>query len=138
MKKRRAITLGPDLFFMYPLWIKEFEQMTEVQAIAKPSVSGDRIVYERWESSPYITLTSEGYGWLNFDDVDTLQNMYLDKFTDSYELAYDDGTNDYVRFAREKQIKIVPLYEGSTTYRVEIPLAIVSAGSGNMGNGVGF
>ena len=118
----RAKQLGTVEFLQNTLFIKEEYENDSVSGSMVMSAAGTHIVYESAILTPYITLDSHQYGWITEPQRAELVNMW-EQLDATFTLTYDDDTTEIVRFARENQLVITPLYEGSCEYTAVIPLA---------------
>lgn len=117
----KAKSIGTTTF-TYQLWVEEFENPSNVSGEMVMSAAGSHITYAREIATPYITLVSKEHGWLHDDDIATLKTQYA-SIGSTFTLTYSDDTTETVRFAHEKGMSFVPLYEGACYYRVTINLA---------------
>jgi len=118
----RAKQLGAVVFGLNTLFIQEEFSDDSVSASASLSAAGTHIVYESPINTPYITLDSKQYGWIDESQRAELVSMRGQSGA-TFVLTYDDLTTETVRFAKEKKMIFTPLYEGSKKYTAIIPLA---------------
>jgi len=121
---RRAKQLGSVTFDMNTLFIREEMENSKVLAEMHMTAAGSHVVYETQIVTPYITLDSKRYGWINDEQREAILEMWETPGA-TYTLTYDDDTTVEVRPAREKKLSITPLYEGACYYTAVIPLAKV-------------
>jgi len=119
---KRAKQLGSVVFEYNTLFIQEEFVNDSILADTQMSAAGTHIVYGSTIVTPYITLDSKEYGWIDETQKDVLVAMWED-FSTTQTLTYDDNTTDTVRMAVEKQLEFTPLFEGSCKYTAVIPLA---------------
>ena len=121
---KRAKQLDTVIFSENTLFILEEFEDGSVQAEATLSAGGIHIVYESEVLTPYITLDSKTYGWVDDIQVEALVAMWKQLDT-TFTLTYDDDTTEVVRMAKEKKMVFTPTHEGSCKYTALIPLAKV-------------
>lgn len=121
---KRAKQLGNVVFQKNSLFVKEEMEGSKVMAEMKMTSAGTHVVYEVPITTPYITLDSGMYGWIDDSQRQELIDMW-NNIGSTYTLTYTDNTTDTVRMAREKRLVITPLYEGCDTFTAVIPLAKV-------------
>lgn len=120
----RAKELNGIVFTNNALFIQE--EFEDDSIVSEMFMSGamTHIVYEAEILTPYITLTSKEYGWV--DDTQRLALIAMWRTLDTtFTLTYDDDSTVSVRMAREKKLVFTPTHEGSCLYMVVIPLAKV-------------
>ena len=118
----RAKSLDSVTFTENTLFIQEEFQNAKVMGKMRMSAAGTHIVYQATINTPYITLDSKEYGWVDDTQKEALEAMW-ETLGATYTLTYDDDTTETVRMATEKNIVFEPLFEGACKYRAVIPLA---------------
>ena len=121
---KRARKLGNVEFTLNSLFIREQMQPDSKISEMQMSAAGTHIVYMADIATPYITLDSMQYGWIDDTQREELLSMWAAQDdTVTYVLTYDDNSTEIVRMAVEKEIVFTPLFEGACIYTAVIPLA---------------
>ncbi len=123
MAQKRAVSIDA-VTFDYKLYVSELNAPDNILSEVNISESGMHIVWQSEIQTPYITLVSKEHGWIYQDTKDALLAQYAQLGT-TFLLTYDDASTDTVRFAHEKGIVFIPLYEGACIYTAEINLAVI-------------
>jgi hypothetical protein len=118
---KRVKQLDTIIFIHNSMFIDEEETPATVTATSALSVAGSHIVNENTIKTPYITLNSKSYSWV--DETQRLALIALWGNSISFNITYTDNSTELVRFAREKSLNFTPIYEGADKYRAVIPLA---------------
>jgi len=120
----KVVRIG-NVDLVYPMWVMEKYRSTAVRTTARRTIGGGLVVYEQEnrKSASTVTLDSMDYAWLDEATKTAIVDMANASVGQSYEIEYDDGVTDTVRFAHEQQggaVQLRPIREGCGWYMGKI------------------